>query len=202
MSATTLIVKDGTGTNQSLSVTTDASNASALVGTTSITDPATGAKVALSSAVNLNGGVAVPFTVTQPNALITVKPGMWSVTASGAAGTGATAVTTTPGAGKVQVIDSITCGVTADGTGAAQASTFCQVTQDIGGTPLVLWQSAFSFLAGAANAGGLVTISGLNIPGTVANKTLTISFVGAAAPSLAVAAHTITFVNMSGYTVG
>lgn len=62
MAAGTLVVKDASNVSQSLSVNQDTTNANALVGTTSITDPVTGLKGVVSAVGNADA-VALGATV-------------------------------------------------------------------------------------------------------------------------------------------
>ncbi len=62
MAAGTLVVKDASNVSQSLSVNQDTTNANALIGTTSITDPVTGLKSVVSAVGNADA-VALGATV-------------------------------------------------------------------------------------------------------------------------------------------
>lgn len=144
----------------------------------------------VSSAANLNAG-ATPGSTPVVGAFLFSKPGMWSASNTGVAGTAATVSQSAPGASKFLVLDSFCASF---GAGAAGQTTpvTCSAIQDSGGTPLNL--ISWSGSAVANSSGGGTCVSGLNIPQTVSNKTLSCT-------CTAVSANTVSSCTISGYTV-
>ncbi len=124
---------------------------------------------------------------TGTNALTASLPGQKVATDSIVTGTTTpTATLTAPGANKIFNVHtiSISLACTAD-----QVPLLFKLIQDSGGTPVTLWQGTLSGLAKTCQS---ITLTGLSIPQTVANKAL----------DLSVTAGTIVSTNYITVTVG
>jgi|SRR5579859_1319748 len=120
----------------------------------------------------LSASLANLQAYTGTNAQLVAEPGELIATASIVTGTTTPdAQLAAPGSGKIYNVHTISVSLACT---VDQVPLLFKLVQDAGGTPVTLWQGTLSGLAKTCSS---ISLTGLSIPQTVANKTLDLSVI-------------------------